>query len=461
MEENTEVSIRDAIARVTELYNSADFLSLINYSKTNEVQKIVLSLKDYKNYVRKYDILIPSIQALILVGIANYTLKKYNCATEYFRCALEAFEKIEQLSYFFNIFCLNELYKAFNHIEKNNLFLKPILYAYIAQSYFKIHNPLAAACNYRKAVKHIDKLSLNHKEHKNYYIDILLGRSDSYYELTKIFITSIKIIFFIVCSIFCIIYFFDKINAVYSGLFRFFPSYFIYSFMIIACLTLPKVFYKIFYFLLRKIRRFISLNFIMLFPEPFREMLKNLLNWINLKKILSYKTHKKAIEQIEETSTQDFNTFFAIAKLYYCLGEYKNSAFYIQKALTYHKEDNKPELAMAYHYLARIAYKTSNHLTAIDFYNKTIENLMCVNANDEEYKIEYLPSIADMIKYTQENRDKIEQTTFSRTYLPLILTLILTIVVCMAQIYYCISEKQKEAIFMFNKMQKYYSKIIK
>ena len=199
--------------------------------------------------------------------------------------------------------------------------------------------------------------------------------------------------------------------------------------MIIACLTLPKVFYKIFYFLLRKIRRFISLNFIMLFPEPFREMLKNLLNWINLKKFLSYKTHKKAIEQIEETSTQDFNTFFAIAKLYYCLGEYKNSAFYIQKALTYHKEDNKPELAMAYHYLARIAYKTSNHLTAIDFYNKTIENLMCVNANDEEYKIEYLPSIADMIKYTQENRDKIEQTTFSRTYLPLILTLILTIVV--------------------------------
>ena len=43
-------------------------------------------------------------------------------------------------------------------------------------------------------------------------------------------------------------------------------------------------------------------------------------------------------------------------------------------------------------------------LIAIDLYNKTIENLMNINKDDKNCKAEFLPSMADMISYTQENR---------------------------------------------------------
>lgn len=457
---------QNIISEINKLYNDSDYLTLINYSKTNEIQTLVEKLKNFEYYIKDFNEVIPVIKIFILIGIANYQLRKYKFAIKYFEISLEAFKKINRMAYIFdkfkdsNVEFITEYIIAFKQLIENNKFLEPILYGYIAHSHFKSHNPIFASFNYCIAVKKINNLQLNCPAHKDFYVDILSGRSDAYYELTKIYITTIKIVFYVTCMYLILKPFIYKIISLYLALYHIFNPIVIILCSVIGILTLPKVLYKIFYFLLRKLRRFISINFIQLFPEPIRNMFVSFLNWINLKKILSHKTHKEAIEKIEKVGEQNFNIYFAIAKLYYCLGQYKNSSFYIQKALFFHNKQYKSELAMAYHYLARIAYKTSNNLTAIDLYNKTIENLMNINKDDKNCKAEFLPSIADMISYTQENRNKIEQTTFSRTYFPLIVTLIITIIVCLAQIYYCISSKEPEAILIFDKAEKYYSKII-
>ena len=110
----------------------------------------------------------------------------------------------------------------------------------------------------------------------------------------------------------------------------------------------------------------------------------------------------------------------------------------------------------------RLAIQKSKYAARVVkvFGGKSYEILMNINKDDKNCKAEFLPSIADMISYTQENRNKIEQTTFSRTYFPLIVTLIIRIIIYLAQIYYCISSKEPEAILIFDKAEKYYSKII-
>lgn len=51
-----------------------------------------------------------------------------------------------------------------------------------------------------------------------------------------------------------------------------------------------------------------------------------------------------------------------------------------------------------------------------------------------------IPKIRDIIQYSQENKDILDKTTFSRTYLPLIITLIITIIISIFDIYANIPE---------------------
>ena len=467
MQEIDENLNKEIINKVYELYNKYDYLSLISFSKTNEVQNLLYHFGSYQSCVRNYENLIGNLRIFILIGIANYNLRRYKKAIFYFNSCLIVLGRISELADLCSLFQNNKeswMYKfleAFEQLKKNNDFFKPILYAYIAHANFKMHNVFNAYKNYRNAINNLNRLQLTNTAHKDIYIEILLGYTDSYYELTKIYITLIKILVFIVFFSFLILHFSNKIILIYSNLHNIFNPFLVNIFLFFGILTFPKILYKIFYFPLRKIRHFVFINFIKLFPEPFIENLISILNYVNLKKFFLHKSCKKNIENIENIGKQNFNTFFAIAKLYYCLGDYKNSTFYIQRALIHHKEKNKSELAMAYHYLARIAYKTSNNTTAIDLYNKAIENLMNINDQDNDYRIEYLPSIFNMIKYTQENRNKLEQITFSRTYLPLFITLIITIIVCIAQIYYCIPDKNKEILSIFTQIKTHYEKITK
>ncbi len=454
------------VEKVLYFYNKSDFLSLINYSKSHEIKKLIKSCDSFPFYTIGQKYLISNLHIFMLIGIGNYNLGRYKEANKYFQVCKKILNKLNEFVEIYsdfqeyNIDFINIIYREYERLIANNSFLKPIIYAYIAHSNFKMHNPILSSFYYCKAFKNSNELKLNNLEHKSIFVDILLGRCDSHYELTKIFITFIKISFFLITTYFIFAPFTQKIINLYLNLNKISYSIFINIFMFILILCLPKVTYKIFYFFLRKLRRFISVNFLQLFPKPFSNWLINLLNYINFKKFFSHKTYKQTIETIESIGEKDFNTFFAIAKVYYCLGDYKNSTFYIQRALSQHEKKNKSELAMAYHYLGRIAYKTSNNLTAIDFYNKAIENLMSVNKSDNNFRIEYLPSISNMIQYTQENRNKIEHTTFSRTYLPLIVTLIITMLVCIAQIYYNFPQHQNNAAYLFKKVYNFYEKIV-
>lgn len=466
---NSQININDEfIEQINKLYNDSDYVSLIKYSKENSFDKILELASFLFLYLDNLENLISIIRVSILVGVANYRLGKYKQATGYFSACLKILDNIDEIIKFLSGLKLSKLLssdnklrlKALFKIRKDNKFLRPIIYAYIAHSQLKKHAPFSSAVNYRKAFKSSFGLNLNNNEHKDIYIDILLGRSDAYYEITKVYITTFKILVFVLFASFVSLHFFDEIRLIFLGLYKSINHVFFCICLPVVLLSFSKIFYKIFYFFLRKLRRFISVYFLKLFPEPFNDKLIDVLNYINLKKILSYRTHKQAIEKIESISKKDFNTFFAIAKLYYCLGSYKNATFYIQKALSCHNKENKSELAMAYHYLGRISYKTSNNSTAIDFYNKAIENLMSINKTDKDYKIEYLPSISDMIKYSQENINKIEQTTFSRTYLPLIITLIITMFVCIAQIYYAIPQNENQALNLFKTLRSYCTKLL-
>ena len=64
-----------------------------------------------------------------------------------------------------------------------------------------------------------------------------------------------------------------------------------------------------------------------------------------------------------------------------------------------------------------------------------------------------------MIYYSQSNKDILDKTTFSRTYLPLIITLIITLIISVFDIYSNISAHEKEVNEFFNKNIEFVDKL--
>lgn len=468
--ENKEIS-----QKINLFFENSDYLSLIVYSQTDLVQKLIQSIDNLCFYTERIEFLPQNITLFIRIGIAYYKLGKYKEAIKNYQfaqlilkniiLAKKEFKKEDSsIGKFY--------YKIFSEFSDNNSNLISELYSYIAYTQYELYNPIFSLISYNNALKYC---KINNPK----YIILAVGKADCYYEISKIIRTLVKIIFFSICIVLLCHKHWSIIFTVMNNLFFLLDNIVWHLCLLILLLTFPKILYKLFYFILRKLRKYIADNFIRLFPRPFEKFLKEILNIITFKKFLIYKYYYEVIKDIEKIGNKSFDTFFAIAKLYYFLGEYVTATFYIQKALNYTEINDNIKNAIACHYLARIAYKQSNHQTAINFYDKTIEYLIIADEKKEikpaiirrilnifnkkkifkNTTIHPIPKIRDMIYYSQSNKDILDKTTFSRTYLPLIITLIITLIISVFDIYSNISAHEKEVNEFFNKNIEFVDKL--
>lgn len=447
------------------LFKNKDYLSLINYSKQKEFQELLEYSTDFESLFGLIcnNCIIELLECLIRTGIAYFELGKFKNSIYYFEFASEVFSVFKYL-----IECikntdttddedLQTIYKILteNFINKNNI-LEPTLYKYIGKVYFYLKDYNTAINTYDKALK----LTLSDNSLK---MSLLMCKAEACYELTKRWITLGKIIFFALITAWFIFINRDFVFSFYSNIFTLFHNVLWYILVLLITSVLPVLAYNLFYFILRKIRKFLVKYLLAYFPDEFKEWLIHIRNKVTLKDVVFLEPHWKSpfvlyrefIKCVEEIGHKDFDTFFAIARLYYYLGEYKNATLYVQQAIAKAKDENGNTCsifaAIAYHYLARIAYKTGNNSTAINFYDKVIEFLMDHTAEDKDSDVHPRPVASDMVKYVQDNRTFIENALFCRTYLPLIITMILTIIVGLAQIYYSIDANQLHAQTLFNR----------
>lgn len=452
----TNFENEEIINRINIYFEQADYLSLIVYSREENVKKLLKSIHSLCFYTEGIEYLIPNITVFIRIGVSYYKLGKYKDAIKNFKIVQLILKNIVDLKKEFSRAkdkISRFYYDVFLEFNNKNTDIIYELYSYIAYTQYELHNPIFSFYSYQQALKYYPKKDIN-------YLVLAIGKADCYYEIFKIFITFIKILFYAICFGFVCCKYWNNIYVMSVNIFRLFDNIYWYILIGILILTFPKLLYKLFYFLLRRIRKYIADNFVRLFPRPFEQWLKEFLNWINLKKIFPYKYYLKIIKEVEELGHKNFDTFFAIAKLYYFLGDYSISTFYIQEALKNININENIKYALASHYLARIAYKQHNHQTAIKFYDNTIEYLIKSEENEKAEKnwfvkiidvfnhsrisikttIHPIPKIRDIIQYSQENKDILDKTTFSRTYLPLIITLIITIIISIFDIYTNIPE---------------------
>lgn len=460
--------LQSCFETIDNLFKKEDWLSLISFSKGAPFESFLKATQKEEN-IWDINFLANSIRCLTRVGLAFLELEKFKEAQKQLENALKIVRR--------NDWLINELNKEIlknlndqklkdiqNYFKEVTEQIRPIkveLLIALAYSRFKT-NEWPFITFIRAAIDYKNALQLLKKEEIDFFIQIKIDLGDVYYEITKQWITLIKLLFFIILLVICpkepIISTIINISLCLNNI--------LYQFLLaMFIVTLIAFIYKIFYAILRKIGAYFNTYLISILPKNLRTSLKELLNTVNLKRFTSFKYYKNAIEKIEDIGNKNFDTYFAICKLYYCLGEYENATFYAQEALkkaqqtttfiinkrktgnsaTEEQEHNRKSLV--YHYLARIAYKSGNHSMAISFYDKTIEHLINQKNNTEGIHVE--PSMSDMVKYAQENRDILDKTTFYRTYLPVIIALIISVIIYIAQIYYNIDGNDTKAKNLF------------
>ncbi len=87
--------------------------------------------------------------------------------------------------------------------------------------------------------------------------------------------------------------------------------------------------------------------------------------------------------------------------MYYFLEDYNNSLLYVQQALEFDKDPNNK--IYAYDWLSRIAYKTKNYATAINFYEETI-NCIIKNPDYQKGEIHPRPKIYQLVGFLNDNK---------------------------------------------------------
>ena len=120
-------------------------------------------------------------------------------------------------------------------------------------------------------------------------------------------------------------------------------------------------------------------------------------------------------------------------------------------------DDCKQDYAVfIYDWLSRIAYKTKNHVTAVDFYQKIIDCLI-KNPNDlkENKSIHLKPKLHEMVQHLQDNRDILNKREQKRIVVPLVVSIIAAIILDGFQIYSSLGEKENENTGILYERTKY------
>lgn len=124
-------------------------------------------------------------------------------------------------------------------------------------------------------------------------------------------------------------------------------------------------------------------------------------------------------------SETNFNSLLALGKMYYFLKNYELSLSFLQKALefTNHEPENK---IYAYDWLSRIAYKTKNHVVAINFYEEVIKCIVDYPDNQQGV-IHPKPKIYDMMKYLNKNREIVRKKEMKALWNTVLVSIFITI----------------------------------
>lgn len=427
-----EANIIKNCDKIDKLFINEDWSLITVFAEKNSFEKFENYIKSKQCLINNLDSLTRSLHSLLRVGIAYFKLEKFKKAQEKFEAVNKILENIDNLIIDIERIPREEfndnyqsLKNAFEKFFIMNRTLKVDVMSYIADVYLKKSENINSIHYFMKTLRIA-------KKRKEDIIFLRIGLSEAVYEFTKKCHNLLK--FILRLMVICVILF------ALSFLFNIFKDICWHIFILIIAIIIV-------------LSPFKSLNYIL----------------DRLGKIITFKIHDKSRKIIEALGKKNFDTHFAICKLYYYLGEYQNSIFYAQLALsasTLQKPNNY--LALVYNYLARIAYKTGNHSMAIVFYDKAIENILGIEQNIESKEqeshlvekiknkfkkpqvvniedsgvIHSIPKLSEVIKYAQQNRDILEKKAVSRVYLPLIITIIFMSIISGAQIYSGIHPQQ-------------------
>lgn len=129
------------------------------------------------------------------------------------------------------------------------------------------------------------------------------------------------------------------------------------------------------------------------------------------------KTLEIAIKQILSLEA-NFDTYLALGKLHYFLGEHQKALNFINIAINVLKQDDLKNLKeiYAYDWISRIAYKQKQYSTASVFYEKIIDSLVKEQGRNfiDHEAIHPKPELYKMLKFLNETKQLIANQETSK-----------------------------------------------
>ena len=134
---------------------------------------------------------------------------------------------------------------------------------------------------------------------------------------------------------------------------------------------------------------------------------------------LNKKFKAKLLEDIVKIKQMDscYETYLALGKLHYFLGDYSRALNYIHIAIS-SIHDNNEQAIYAYDWISRIAYKQKQYSTASIFYEKIIESLV-QNTNSSIINHEEIhpkPELYKMLSFLNETKQFIADEENSKLH---------------------------------------------